>query len=68
MEDKKEILDAISELGTKIAALDAKIDAFETRTETSFKSVNKRLDGIEYEFKKIDTVLGYKEIYNYVPS
>jgi uncharacterized protein involved in tellurium resistance len=26
------------------------------------------LDGIEYEFKKIDTVLGYKEIYNYVPS
>lgn len=68
MEDKKEILEAISKLGAKIAKLDAKIDAFESRTETNFKSVNKRLDGIEYELKKIDTVLGYKEIYNNIPS
>lgn len=54
MSDKAEILKAIHELKAEMNA--------------NFKSVNKRLDGIEYELKKIDTVLHYTEQYDNIPS
>lgn len=54
MSDSKEILKAISE--------------FKTEMNANFKSVNKRLDGIEYELKKIDTILHYTETYENIPS
>ncbi len=54
MEDNKAILEAISELRSDM--------------NIGFKSINKRLDGIEYELKKIDTVLHYSEAYNNIPS
>jgi hypothetical protein len=54
MSDNTEILDAIKELSADMNA--------------NFKSVNKRLDGIEHELRKIDTVLGYNDIYENIPS
>lgn len=54
MADSKEILNAITELRADMNA--------------GFKSVNKRLDGIENELRKIDTVLGYQDQYDNIPS
>ncbi len=61
MSDKAEILQAIAELRAEMNA--------------GFKSVNKRLDGVEHELalvklelKKIDTVLGYQQQYDNIPS
>ena len=54
MEGKEEILQAISDLRNEMIS--------------GFKSVNKRLDGIENELRKIDTVLGYQEQYDNIPS
>lgn len=53
MDDKEEILKAISELKSEM--------------EIGFKMVNKRLDGIEYELRKIDTVLSYTELHANIP-
>lgn len=58
MEDNNELL----------KSLISKIDNLDKRVEGGFKSVNKRLDGIEHELRKIDTVLGYTEQYNNIPS
>ena len=54
MSDNQEVLKAISEMKTEMQA--------------SFKSVNKRLDGIENELRKIDTVLGYSQQYDNIPT
>lgn len=54
MSDNKEILKAISDLNSQM--------------QLGFKSVNKRLDGIENELRKIDTVLSYSEQYNNIPT
>lgn len=54
MSEQQEILKAINELKNVM--------------NLGFKSVNKRLDGIENELRKIDTVLGYSEQYNNIPT
>lgn len=61
MSDKKEILKAIQDLKDDMNA--------------NFKSVNKRLDGVEHEMalvklelKKIDTVIRYQEEYDNIPT
>lgn len=54
MSEQQEILKAIKELKSEM--------------NLGFKSVNKRLDGIENELRKIDTVLGYSEQYNNIPT
>ena len=54
MSDKEEILEAIKQLRIE--------------TNLNFKSVNKRLDGIENELRKVDTVLGYQNQYDNIPS
>ncbi len=54
MSEQQEILTAIKELKKEV--------------NLGFKSVNKRLDGIENELRKIDTVLGYSEQYNNIPT
>lgn len=54
MENNKEVLKAISSLREEM--------------QIGFRSVNKRLDGIENELRKIDTVLGYQEQYDNIPS
>lgn len=53
MSDNIEVLKAISELKKDM--------------NSSFRSVNKRLDGIESELRKIDTVLSYSEQYDNIP-
>lgn len=60
MTDNEKILIAIKELNTVVSELKAE-------TQLGFKSNNKRLDGIENELRKIDTVLGYSEQYNNIP-
>ncbi|WP_290477115.1 MULTISPECIES: hypothetical protein [unclassified Leeuwenhoekiella] len=54
MSDNKEVLQAISELRSEM--------------QSGFRSVNKRLDGIENELRKIDTVLGYSDQYDNIPG
>jgi len=54
MAEQNEILKAIQELRAEI--------------NIGFKSVNKRLDGIENELRKIDTVLGYQDQYDNIPG
>ena len=54
MSEQDEILIAIKDLKAEMSL--------------GFKSVNKRLDGIENELRKIDTVLGYSEQYNNIPT
>lgn len=54
MSDNQDILKAITDLKSEL--------------QLGFKSVNKRLDGIENELRKIDTVLGYSEQYNNIPT
>ena len=61
MSDKEEILQAIKSL--------------EETMSSHFRSVNKRLDGVEHEIalvklelKKIDTVIRYQEEYNNIPA
>lgn len=46
----------------------AAIGALEHKVDAGFRSVNKRLDGIEHELRKIDTVLHYTEKYENIPS
>jgi hypothetical protein len=53
MSDNKEVLEAIADLKTDM--------------NSNFKSVNKRLNGIENELKKIDVVLKYSEQYDNIP-
>lgn len=45
-----------------------KLSEFKTETNNNFKSVNKRLDGIDYELKKLNIVTRYKEEYNNIPT
>lgn len=54
MSDKEDIIKAISDLRSDM--------------NIGFRSVNKRLDGIENELRKIDTVLGYQQQYDNIPS
>lgn len=54
MSENQEILEAISALRNDM--------------NSGFKSINKRLDGIENELRKIDTVLGYQEQYDNIPA
>lgn len=61
MADNSEILQAIADLKKEV--IDLKSDM-----QSGFRSVNKRLDGIENELRKIDTVLGYSEQYNNIPT
>ncbi len=44
------------------------INFLKSEVNLGFKSINKRLDGIENELRKIDTVLGYQEQYDNIPS
>ncbi len=61
MSDKEEILKAINGLRSDVNNLKSEV-------YSGFKSINKRLDGIEHELRKIDTVLHYSEQYdNIVP-
>ncbi|KAA1246203.1 hypothetical protein [Aquimarina sp. RZ0] len=61
MSDKEEIVQAISDLRSDI-------NLGFTDINLGFKSINKRLDGIENELRKIDTVLGYSNQYDNIPS
>ncbi|TDN89085.1 hypothetical protein DET49_1071 [Salegentibacter sp. 24] len=54
MSDNQEVLKAIAELKAEI--------------NSNFRSVNKRLDGIENELRKIDTVLSYSDQYDNIPA
>ena len=54
MSEHEEILKAISDLKSEM--------------NLGFKSINKRLDGIENELRKIDTVMGYQDQYDNIPS
>lgn len=54
MSENKELIKAIKDL--------------EKNMNVQFKSVHKRLDGIEHELRKIDTVLGYSAQYENIPS
>ncbi len=44
------------------------INLLRSNMNSGFKSINKRLDGIENELRKIDTVLGYQKQYDNIPS
>lgn len=61
MSEFEKVLTAIGELKTAISEL-------RSDTISGFKSNNKRLDGIENELRKIDTVLGYSDQYNNIPT
>ncbi|MGB5942696.1 MAG: hypothetical protein WBG71_07420 [Leeuwenhoekiella sp.] len=58
MADNIDILKAIAELKSEL----------KSDMKSGFQSVNKRLDGIENELRKIDTVLGYQEQYDNIPE
>lgn len=55
-------------LVAKIDNLTNKVQEMDRRIYEMDKRINKRLDGIEYELKKIDTVLGYTAQYENIPS
>ena len=58
MEDTNELL----------KTLIAKFDAIESNLKKDFAGVNKRLDGIDYELKKINTVVKYQQEYDNIPA
>lgn len=45
-----------------------KIDRLEKETRSGFSGVNKRLDGIDHELKKLNTVTKYEEKWNNIPA
>lgn len=51
-----------------IKELISKIETLDSNMKKEFASVNKRLDGIDYELKKLNTVTKYKESYNNIPA
>lgn len=72
MENNKEVLQAISSLREEMEQTNLEmkrsISSLREEMQIGFRSVNKRLDGIENELRKIDTVLGYQEQYDNIPS
>ena len=65
MKDTNELL---QELIQKVDTLDKKIDLLKDETESNFKGVNKRLDGIDYELKKLNTVTRYQKQWDNIPA
>ena len=61
MPDNTEILQAIQELSNQFSDLKKEMNL-------NFKGVYKRLDGIEFELKKLNTVTKYQEQYNNIPT
>lgn len=51
-----------------IKSLISKIDSMDSNMKKEFAGVNKRLDGIDYELKKLNTVTKYKETYDNILS
>lgn len=68
MSEQQEILTAIKELKKEVNQNFNAVNELKKEVNLGFKSVNKRLDGIENELRKIDTVLGYSEQYNNIPT
>ena len=65
MENNEEVLKAISNLKEEMQQANTNL---KEEMQIGFRSVNKRLDGIENELRKIDTILRYQERYNNIPS
>ncbi|OAD40321.1 hypothetical protein [Polaribacter atrinae] len=69
MEDLiKTLLSKIDSLDSKITNLETNVSSLETKMINEFSSVNKRLDGIDYELKKLNTVTKYKDTYRNIPA
>lgn len=58
----------MEETNELLKSLMSKIESMELNIKKDFSSVNKRLDGIEYELKKLNTVTKYRETYENIPA
>ena len=58
----------LRELIQKVDSLDKKVDRLSEETESNFKGVNKRLDSIDYELKKLNTVTRYQDKWDNIPA
>ncbi|WP_282085165.1 hypothetical protein [Aquimarina algiphila] len=58
----------MEETNELLKTLIGRIDNLEKEMKSGFTSVNKRLDGVEYELKKINTVIKYQDQYDNIPS
>ncbi len=65
MENNKEVLKAISNLKEEMQQANSNL---KEEMQIGFRSVNKRLDGIENDLRKVDTILRYQEQYDNIPS
>ena len=65
MEDTKELLE---KLLSEIDLISNKLSLLDSTMKSEFTGVNKRLDGIDYELKKLNTVTRHKEQYNNIPA
>lgn len=58
----------MSESTELLRELIQKVESLQNTMNSNFKSVNKRLDGIEYELKKINTVMNYQDQYDNIAA
>jgi archaellum component FlaC len=65
MKDTNKLL---QELIAKIDGMENKVDNLEKSLDSGFKGIYKRLDGIDHELKKLNTVTKYKDKWDNIPA